>query len=381
MKFNYPLTVGILGGGQLAKMLAQEIYRMGMSLAIIENHADSPAGDMTKNDFPKGWNDKESLDKFIEICDVITLENEFINPEILENIEQRKPVFPSSRTMRLVQDKYIQKTTFQKAGVPVPTFQIINEMEDIHQFGEKYGYPLVIKSRFMGYDGYGNSTVKSKSEVEQVYNKFMSQPDRNLIYVEQFVNFEKELAIMIARNHDGELAIYPLVHTIQRNHICNEVIAPAQVPIDVVNEAELIAKKCIEAIDGVGVFGIEFFYADGKIMVNEIAPRPHNTGHYTIEACYTSQFENAIRAILNLPLGNPKMVVPAAVMINLLGERNGVGFPSEIHKVLKIPNVYLHLYNKKESRIGRKMGHITVLAESSDLAYRNAISAINDFKW
>lgn len=381
MNLNYPVTIGILGGGQLAKMLAQEVYRMGMNLAIIENHPDSPAGDMTKNDFWRGWNDREELNKFIDSSDVITLENEFIDPAILEYIEEKKPVYPSSRTMRFVQDKFIQKTTFQSAGVPVPAFQIINSIEDIYQFGENYSYPIVLKSRFMGYDGYGNATINSKEEVEAAYNQFMLQPNRNLLYAERFVKFDQELAIMIARNHDGELAIYPLVQTIQRNHICNEVIAPAQVPKGIVAKAQEIAKKCVEAIDGIGVFGIEFFYENGEIMVNEIAPRPHNTGHYTIEACYSSQFENAIRAILNLPLGNPSMIAPAAVMINLLGERSGIGAPSDVKNVFTLPNVYLHLYNKKESRKGRKMGHITVLGESTDLAYQTAIDAKNAFRW
>lgn len=381
MNSNYPLTIGILGGGQLAKMLAQEVYRMGMNLAIIENHPYSPAGDMTKNDFWRGWNDRDELDKFIDSSDVITLENEFIDPAILEYIEEKKPVYPSSQTMRLVQDKYLQKTTFQNAGVPVSDFQIIISKEDIYQFGENYSYPIVLKSRFMGYDGYGNATVNSKEEVKAAYNKFMSQPNRNLLYAERFVKFDQELAIMIARNHDGELAIYPLVQTIQRNHICNEVIAPAQVPSNIIAQAQEIAKKCVEAIDGIGVFGIEFFYENGELMVNEIAPRPHNTGHYTIEACYSSQFENAIRAILNFPLGNPNMIAPAAVMINLLGERNGMGAPSDVKKLFTLPNVYFHLYNKKESRKGRKMGHITVLGDTIEQAYQNAIRAKNLFKW
>ena len=381
MKFNYPITIGILGGGQLAKMLAQVAYRMGMKVAIIENHPNSPAGDLTKLDFSKGWKEKDELDKFIDVCDVVTLENEFIDIRILEYIERKKPVFPSSKTMKLVQDKFIQKNTFLNAGVPVPEFQVINSIDEIRQFASKFGFPFVLKSRFMGYDGYGNATIRTESEIEPIYSKFMQQPNRNLLYAERFVNFQKELAIMIARNQTSEIAIYPLVETIQRNHICNEVLAPADVPDEIVDKARKIAKKCVESIDGIGIFGIEFFYENGEIMVNEIAPRPHNTGHYTIEACYTSQFENAIRAILDLPLGNPKMIVPAAVMINLLGERNGNGSPTDISGVLKVPNTFLHLYNKKESRIGRKMGHITVLGNDLNETYSRALNAKNHFKW
>lgn len=381
MKFDYPLTIGILGGGQLAKMLTQVAQRMGMNVAIIENHPNSPAGDLTKLDFFRGWNNKEELDKFISSCDVVTLENEFIDPKILEYIEQKKPVFPSSRTMRLVQDKFIQKTTFRNSGIPVPDFQITNSIDDIYQFAQEHGYPFLLKSRFMGYDGYGNATIQSENEIQSAYHRFTSQTNRNLLYAEKFVNFQKELAIIIARSQSGEIATYPLVETIQRNHICNEVIAPAQVPDNITTKAKEIAKKCVEVIDGIGVFGIEFFLENGEILVNEIAPRPHNTGHYTIEACYTSQFENAIRAILDFPLGSTEMIVPASVMVNLLGERDGTGAPRDVSKVLAIPNTYLHLYNKKESRKGRKMGHITTLGQIIEETYNRAITAKNLFKW
>lgn len=381
MKFNYPLTIGILGGGQLAKMLSQEIYKMGMNVAIIENHPKSPAGDMTKLDFSQGWNNIAELDKFIEKSDVITLENEFIDPQILEYIEKSKPVYPSSKTLKLVQDKYIQKSTFKKNGIPVPDFVLISSLDDAIQAAQEFGYPFVLKSRFMGYDGYGNATIHNEQDLKDAYEKFTNHPQRNFLYAEKFINFDKELAIMIARNHNGETAIYPLVETIQKNHICNEVIAPARVDQKIVDEARSIAKKCVEAIDGIGIFGIEYFLTDSAILVNEIAPRPHNTGHYTIEACYTSQFENAIRAVLNLPLGNPRMKVAAAVMINLLGERDGTGYPKEIDNTLSISNVTLHIYNKKSSRIGRKMGHITVVGDDIHEVYEKAIQAKNCFIW
>lgn len=381
MKVNFPLTLGILGGGQLAKMMAIEAYKLGMNVAIIEKGENTPAGDMTKLDFTNGWNDKTELDRFIEVSDIITLENEFISPDILRYVEQFKPVFPSASTLELIQDKFVQKTTFSDAGLPVAAFRKIDSKDDLVHFGEDFGFPFVAKSRKMGYDGYGNYTLTKIDDIDIAWDKFQSNRERSSIYAEEFVRFDKELAIMIARNQSGQVASYPAVETIQRNHICNEVIAPANVSDIVANEITNIAKKCVETINGVGIFGIEFFLEKNSVIINEIAPRPHNTGHYTIEACYTSQFENAIRAVANFPLGSTEMILPGAAMINLLGERAGVGAPANIDNVLSIPNAFLHLYNKKESRKGRKMGHITVIDSTPEKAYQIAMQAKDLFKW
>jgi 5-(carboxyamino)imidazole ribonucleotide synthase len=215
---KYPITLGILGGGQLAKMLANEAYRMGMNVAIIENNFDSPAGEMTKLDFGKGWNDKEELDRFIAVSDIITLESEFIDPAILEYIELTKPVFPSSKTIHKIQDKFVQKTVFSQAGVPVAKFEKLDTLKEATNFGEKYGYPFVIKSRKMGYDGYGNATIKSKDEIQAVWEKFKATSNRSELFAEEFIDFEGELAVMIARNQSGEIEVYPVVETIQRNN-------------------------------------------------------------------------------------------------------------------------------------------------------------------
>ena len=379
---NYPITLGILGGGQLAKMLAQSAYQLGMNIAIIENHPNSPAGDMTKLEFSRGWNNAEDLQAFIDASDIITLENEFIDPALIERIELQRNVFPNSNTLRLIQDKYIQKTTFKNAQIPVPHFQNIESLDSIYAFAKKFGYPFLLKSRTMGYDGYGNATIHNEIEIESAMQKFKSDPQRSQLYAEEYIDFSKELAIMIARNQSNEIAVYPVVESIQVNHICNQVIAPAEISENSRMQAIDIAKKCVETIDGIGIFGIELFLTkNDSILVNEIAPRPHNTGHYTIEACVTSQFENCIRAILNLPLGSTDMIAPAASMINLLGTRSGPGYPSNIKKTLELRNVSLHLYNKKESRIGRKMGHITTLGNTIAEANASAIKAKDAFEW
>lgn len=377
-----PFTLGLLGGGQLAKMTAQEAYRMGLRVAVIEHGADSPAGMMTKKEFPGGWKNPEDLEAFIQASDIITLENEFIDPEILDVIAERRLVFPTPDTMRLVQDKFIQKQTFSAAGIPTPHFAEIATKQDLIDFGAKHGYPFVAKTRKFGYDGYGNATIKRETEIDMVWRRFMEGEDPRPLLAESFVTFTKELAVMVARNKRGEIAVYPCVQTIQQGHICVTVLAPAPIETDLQKRAQDIAVACVETINGVGVFGIEMFLTTtDEIVFNEIAPRPHNSGHYTIEACHTSQFENCLRAVANLPLGSAEMRVPAACMINLLGERTGSGIPDSVLEMLKVDDVALHLYGKKDVRMGRKMGHLTATGATVDEAFQRASLALNRFVW
>jgi 5-(carboxyamino)imidazole ribonucleotide synthase len=377
-----PFTLGLLGGGQLAKMTAQEAYKMGLRVAVIEHGADSPAGMMTKKEFPGGWKNPEDLEAFIQASDIITLENEFIDPDILDVIAERRLVFPTPDTMRLVQDKFIQKQTFAAVGVPTPHFAEITSKQDLVDFGQKHGYPFVAKTRKFGYDGYGNATIKRETEIDMVWRRFMEGEDPRPLLAESFVTFTKELAVMVARNKRGEIAVYPCVQTIQQGHICVTVLAPAPIEPELQKRAQEIAVACVETINGVGVFGIEMFLTtDDQIVFNEIAPRPHNSGHYTIEACHTSQFENCIRAVTNLPLGSADMRVPAACMINLLGERTGSGIPDSVIEMLKVNDVALHLYGKKDVRMGRKMGHLTATGATVDEAFQRANLALNKFVW
>jgi 5-(carboxyamino)imidazole ribonucleotide synthase len=377
-----PFTLGLLGGGQLAKMTAQAAYRMGLKVAIIENGEDSPAGRMTKLEFPGGWSDAQQLEAFIKASDIVTLENEFIDPDLLEQIAEKRLVFPTPATMRLVQDKYTQKVTFSEAGIATPYFRAIESKQDLLDFGEEYGYPFVAKTRKYGYDGYGNATIKRDTEIDMVWRKFMEGESKRPLLAESFITFNKELAVMVARNQRGETAVYPCVQTIQQGHICVTVLAPAPIEQELQERAQQIALKCVEVIGGVGVFGVEMFLTpDDTIYFNEIAPRPHNSGHYTIEACHTSQFENHVRAVTNLPLGSPAMRVPAATMINLLGERTGSGIPDSVIEMLKVSDVALHLYGKTDSRMGRKMGHLTATAENIDAAFAKANAALQRFIW
>lgn len=375
-------TLGILGGGQLAKMTAQAAQRMGLRVAIIEIGADSPAGQLTKLDFGGGWGNQAELDAFIQASDIITLENEFIDPDLLAQIATKRQVFPTADTMRMVQDKFIQKQTYSAVGIPTPEFAAIQTKQDLVDFGNTHGYPFVAKTRTHGYDGYGNATIKRETEIDMVWRRFMEGEKPRPLLAESFVTFAKELSVIVARNKRGETAVYPCVQTIQQGHICVTVLAPAPIEEHLQTRAQEVALQCVETISGVGVFGVELFLTTtDQIVFNEIAPRPHNSGHYSIEACYVSQFENHVRAVTNLPLGMPNLKVPAAAMINLLGERTGSGIPDDVVEMLKVNNVALHLYGKKEVRVGRKMGHLTATGATTNEAFASATRALERFVW
>lgn len=373
IKKDRKTVIGILGGGQLARMSAFQAIKMGFDVAILEKEKDSPAGVLTKKEFV-GWVDnKEVFNQFIEASDVITLENEFIDYSYLKLIEAiGKKVVPSSKTISLIQDKLIQKVTLQKSGVPVPKFISVNADSSYESISSLLGKKFLLKSRKMGYDGYGNATIKNKTEFELAIKKLSARHSE--LYAEAFVNFQKELAIMVVRTKK-EIICYPVVETIQKNHICHIVIAPSQIDKRLINQAIEIAVASVEAVKGIGIFGVELFLTDDdKILVNEMAPRPHNSGHYTIEGCITSQFENHIRAVLDLPLGSTEMVKPFAVMINLLGKRNEIGVLQNYHSTISDNKIKLHIYGKATSRIGRKMGHITVIGENLNSILRTAKS-------
>lgn len=365
IKKNRKTVIGILGGGQLARMSAFQAIRMGFDVAILEKEKNSPAGVLTKNEIV-GWvNDKNAFKKFIDISDIITLENEFIDYKYLLQIEEKgKKVVPSSKTISLIQDKYIQKSTLSKAGIPVPKFINVNSNSSYKNISETLGKKFILKSKKMGYDGYGNALIKNKYDFDKALEKLSKRHSE--VYAEEFINFSKELAIMVVRTKN-EIKLYPVVETIQKNHICHTVIAPATVDKKIIDKTKEIAVESVRAVEGFGIFGIEFFIDKNEnVLVNEMAPRPHNSGHYSIEGCTVSQFENHIRSVLNLPLGNTELVKPFAVMINLLGKQNAPGIVQNYNLALSDEDIHLHVYGKEKSRLGRKMGHITLVGENVD---------------
>ncbi len=371
MKNKKRLCIGILGGGQLARMSAYQAYKLGFDIAILEKNKNSPAGQLTKNEFV-GWvDDPELLRDFASCSDVITLENEFVDYHYLEFLESLgKRVIPSSRTISKIQDKFIQKKTLQKAGIPVAEFVEVKDNSTYKSISKKIGEKFLLKSRKMGYDGYGNYTVAGEKDFADGVEKLKDRHSE--LMAEKFVDFKMELAVMVVRSK-GETLEYPVVQTIQKNHICHTVVAPAQIGSREMKETQKIAAAAVEAVKGFGLYGIELFItADNKILVNEMAPRPHNSGHYTIEACTTSQFENHIRAVLNLPLGSVEMIKKHAVMINLLGKKEGAGIVDSYSDALNDRDIHLHIYGKDKSRIGRKMGHITVIGDNPDAILKKA---------
>ncbi|CAG0940905.1 5-(carboxyamino)imidazole ribonucleotide synthase [Candidatus Brocadiaceae bacterium] len=377
MKFknlSHTPRIGILGGGQLARMSAYAAYQLGFEVVIWETTPASPAANITKHDFAGSILDDTLLRRFADACDVITLENEFIDAERLHFLESLgKKVFPSSKTIGLIQDKFVQKRTLARKGIPVPKFMEIKGAGDYLRAAKQVGLPFLLKSRKMGYDGYGNATVFTQKDFSDTIARL--QERHSALMGESFVNFKKELAIMVVRTKK-ETCVYPVVESIQENHICKKVIAPAAITPAIAASATDIAVAAVEAVNGYGIFGIELFLTqNGELLLNEMAPRPHNTGHYTIDACVTSQFENHIRSVLDLPLGSCGMTHKSAVMINLLGKRNGAGIPTNYHEALADPGTHLHVYGKSSSRPGRKMGHITVTGKSRDNCMMKAENA------
>jgi len=361
---NFPVRLGIIGGGQLARMTAMAALPLGVEVVVLEKNPFSPAARLSPDSIVGDWSDPATLMKFAKHCDVITLENEFVDATALEALEKAgHKLVPSAACLAVTQDKLTQKQTLQKAGLAVPQFIAVNSPAEIISAAKGFGWPLLLKVRRNGYDGKGNFTIRSETEVAAGWQSLGG--GKNELFVEAFWHFSRELAVIVTRGHAGAMVVYPVVETIQRNHVCHVVKAPAEIAIDVARRARDMARRAVEAVGGVGSFGVELFLAaNGEVAINELAPRVHNSGHYTIEACDCSQFENHIRAVLGWPLGNPLMLAPTAVMVNLLGTGKAPGQPRGLENVLRMTGARVHIYGKMMSGAGRKMGHITVLENS-----------------
>jgi 5-(carboxyamino)imidazole ribonucleotide synthase len=289
-------------------------------------------------------------------------------------------VLPGSGTVKIVQDKLWQKQAVAAEGLPLPRFADTPTRADATRFAEQAGWPLVLKTRRNGYDGKGNFTLRAATDLDAAWTALRG--DVNALFAEAWFPFARELAVMITRSRGGGCVTYPVVETVQRDHICHVVKAPADVPAAVAARAAEAARRAVAAVGGVGTFGVELFLApDGTVAVNELAPRVHNSGHYTIEACDCSQFENHVRAVLGWPLGSPRMRAPAAVMINLLGAGPGPGRPAGLEEALAVPGVAVHVYGKTTSAKGRKMGHLTALGQTVAEALARAEQAAGRLKF
>ena len=358
--------IGIIGGGQLAWLMADGSKSLGTELAVQTPKSDDPACSIAQKTFLGPVADASITSKMAEACDVITFENEFIDLPALQALEKQGVVFyPQLDCLAPLLDKYDQRQYCAQIGLPSPVFATLAGESDRPSLAEKVeevGLPLALKTRRHGYDGQGTFILRSLEAVETTWKDLGYQP----ILLEAFVPFEKELAVMVARDRQANTTVYPVVETQQIDQVCRRVIAPARVTQSVVDEVSAIAHKLVNSLKVVGIFGIEFFLTQaGKVLINEIAPRTHNSGHYTLDACVTSQFEQQLRAVSGRPLGSVELTSKGAVMINLLGtEDAGSDYAEKRAALAQIPNSFVYWYGKKQSRMGRKLGHVTILTDA-----------------
>ncbi len=363
-------TLGILGSGQLGRMFAQAAARLGYRVHVYSPLADSPTEQVADQATVAEYDDIDELTKFANAIEVVTLEFENVPTTAVETLSQHVPVRPSGKVQFVVQNRLREKLFLQQTGIACAPFAEVTTAEQLATAVDKIGLPAVLKTAESGYDGKGQSKITTPAEASTAW----SSVDQVPAVLEGWVAFQRELSILVARSPSGQVAIHGPLANDHVNHILDVSLFPLAELDPILDEAQQIGRKIVEALDLVGICCIEFFLTvDGQLLVNEIAPRPHNSGHLTIDACLTSQFEQQVRAICDLPLGSGESVVPAA-MVNLLGELWEQGEPNW-QAVLSDPQVHLHLYGKADPRAGRKMGHLTVLAGTVEEAAQRALAA------
>lgn len=363
-------TLGILGGGQLGRMLALAARRMGYRVQVMTTESDAPCSQVADNTICGPLEDMDAIARFAAGVDVVTLEFENIPYETVQAIERFAPVRPGGHVLHTTQHRLREKSFLRDHHLPTPRFASITNSTELASALETTGLPAILKTAAWGYDGQGQRAVRSLDEAGAAWKELKEQP----LIAEQFVDFECELSVVGARGADGQFAYYgPILNDHQR-HILDVSSCPADFPPSVIHDAIQIARAVFEQLDVVGVLCVEFFLTkSGQLLINELAPRPHNSGHLTIEGHATSQFEQQLRAVCGLPLGATTQWQPAA-MANLLGDLWETGEP-RWEAALARPATYLHLYGKHTARPGRKMGHLTALADDAAEAKRLAIAA------
>jgi len=353
--------VGMVGGGQLARMTYQAAIPFGVTLRVLAERADDGAALVGGEVEIGSHTDLEALRRFASGCDVVTFDHELAPPELLTQLEAEGHVLrPSPAAMRFAQDKLWQRDRFGALGLPVPAHARVATVEEVEAFARANGgWPTVMKAARGGYDGRGVWAVRSPEEAAAV----LAEGARGglTLFAEATVDLEREVAVLIARRPGGQSVVYPVVETVQENGMCRELVAPAPIDPVVAAHARNIAERISDAIDVTGIMAVELFVArGGVVLVNEIATRPHNSGHHTIEGCVTSQFENHLRGVLDWPLGSTAAMAPAVVTVNVVGGPSGGDPRANLPAALAIPGVHVHLYGKGP-RPGRKLGHVTAL--------------------
>ena len=351
-------VLGIIGGGQLGMMLTEAAQNMKDEISkviVLDPTENCPASKVGAVQIIADFKDERAIEKLSELSDIITYEIESGNSEVLKRLEENTEINPSPNTLKIIQDKLLQKQFLEKNSIEVAKFAKIDNKEELIKMIDRLGLPLLLKTRRDAYDGRGNYKINSKSEIDDALDLFKGKT----LMVEKFVKFEKEVSVIAARNTKGEISTYPVVENIHENNILRTTIAPGRVSDNVKKQAELIAEKTMEVLHGAGVFGIEMFVtSDEKILINEIAPRVHNSGHHTLQSCNTSQFEQHLRAILGMNLGDSSIKHPT-IMYNILGPKT---FQGEYNVLFQnLDNTHLKMYGKTESKPQRKIGHVNIV--------------------
>ncbi|RLQ90677.1 5-(carboxyamino)imidazole ribonucleotide synthase [Falsibacillus albus] len=348
-------TIGIIGGGQLGRMMALAAKEAGYRIIVLDPTEDCPAGQAADQQIVATYDDLDALKKLGQLSDVVTFEFENIDYGTLKELTETAYVPQGADIIRITQDRILEKAALVEAGVEVAPYAVIHEKQEIYDNIDRLGFPAVLKTSRGGYDGKGQHVIKSTEDIAEAADLLGKGP----CVLEAWIPFEKEVSVIVARNPDGNVAYFPVGENIHVQNILHETIVPARVNTSTADEAYQVAEKVAEHFALVGTLAIEMFVAkDGGILVNELAPRPHNSGHYSIEACSVSQFGQHIRAVCNWPLTTPKLLKPA-VMVNLLGKHLDV----LNEEIVKNPHWSVHLYGKDVPKPLRKMGHVTVLAD------------------
>lgn len=353
-------TIGVFGSGQLGRMFAIEARKMGYRVHTFSPESDTPTGQVADIETAAAYDDLFEVRQFAQSVDVVTFEFENVPSECVQAAAEFVDVFPKGEILHTTQNRLREKTFLSNNGFPVTPFRHIKTIEDLRTAVDELGTPCVLKTAGFGYDGKGQSKIKSAADIETAFMALSG----NESVLEAFVDFEKEVSVVCARGQNGEFVHYGVIENEHADHILDVSFAPALISAEIENRAVEIVRTIADTLGYVGTLCVEFFLGqDGKLLVNELAPRPHNSGHLTFDACFTSQFEQQLRAVCGLPLGSTEFFRPAA-MANLLGDVWQNGEPNW-SAALQQPNVKIHLYGKAEPRPGRKMGHITALSDSA----------------
>lgn len=364
-------TLGMLGGGQLGRMFTIAARTMGYEVVVLDPDKESPAGKLATTHICADYSDQASLEQIAKHCDAVTTEFENVPASTLEALAKTSPVRPGAQAVTITQDRIHEKNFLQDTGFPTAPFAVIHSYADLEKGIKEIGTPAILKVSRFGYDGKGQFGINAESDIEKAWEALQGEA----CVLEKRMPLDIEVSVVLARGLDGEVITYPVSENIHEGGILDVSVVPARIDQETASTVTDMAKNIATTLDYVGVMAVEFFISDNTLLVNEIAPRPHNSGHYTLDACVTDQFEQQVRAVCGLPLGETTLLSPV-VMINMLGDIWHNGKAPKWQKLLDHANVKLHLYGKHEARPGRKMGHFNVL--SADI--NDALTLAEDLK-